>query len=517
METPEVRGSGRAADGPAPTPSAWDRWWPAFVVAFLAILALWRWVAAGVPGGGDWAQYMSHARALLEGRAYDDIGYLYSPEAWTVGPPRYPPGLPLMLVPLIAVFGDTTLFPRLLMHALLVVFLAAVLRYFARDGDRRLAWSAVLLLGTSFLLLDVPNVVRSDLGFLAFAWLALLAADEGEPWPRAQAVAICLLGVLALLHRVAAAPLVAAAVVWAAVRRRPAGSAPWIVGGAWAVVLVLVAWAFGPGEQAASAGSASTLAAERGGALDAIGWSLSRVPSKIARYRFALSEAYLYPFPVPVLNRIYHVAALGLTVVGLWGWLRGRWSRFGVLFAGMTCLMLVVIPVWVQRYAWVLTPFACYGFVLGVAAVWGRLSRGSRLAVPTAAAASVVVVVATLAVADSARASGARPDYAESDWRAIGAALEVSSAPPIRVASNRPRVLTWYTRLPAAALPDRELDVFLSEIERLDLTHVVITRHTEDDRLRDRLEQWSSERPELFRQVAEIGVLTAYVIERDRE
>ncbi len=501
---------------PARPPEAgWAGWWPLCVVGLLAVIAIWRWFASGVPGGGDWAQYMSHARALLEGRAYDDIGYLYSPEAWTVGPPRYPPGLPLTLVPLVAIFGDVAIFPRILMHVLLAVVLAAAYRYFADEGDRTLAWSAVLLLGTSFLLLDTANVVRSDLGFMAFVWLALVSADHGEPWRPRQAVTIALLGILALLHRVAAAPLVGAVLLWALLRRRPAGSAPWLVGGAWAATLALVLWAFGPGEQAAGS-AAGAVAADPDGSLQGLRWSLTRVPSKLVRYRFALSEAYLYPFPGRTLNQVYHVLAAGLTVVGLWHWARGGWKRFGVCFAVMTGAMLMLIPVWVQRYAWVLVPFACYGLVRGAALAAGRVP-GRSAAFPARAAATLVAVVVTLAVADEMRRPGPRLEYAESDWRAMGAALRISGSSQIRVASNRPRVLTWYTRLPAAALPNRDLDVFLAEVERLDLTHVVITGHTIDDRLRDHWDDWTRERPDLFRRVAEIGVLTAYVIERGGE
>ena len=55
--------------------------------------------------GDDWAQYVNHARNLATGRAYSDTGYIFNPDAPHVGPPSYSPGLPLLLAPIVRVWG----------------------------------------------------------------------------------------------------------------------------------------------------------------------------------------------------------------------------------------------------------------------------------------------------------------------------------------------------------------------------------------------------------------------------
>ena len=53
--------------------------------------------------GDDWAQYLMHAQALAEGRSYMDTGYIYTPFNHWLGPAAAPPGLPLLLAPIIAI------------------------------------------------------------------------------------------------------------------------------------------------------------------------------------------------------------------------------------------------------------------------------------------------------------------------------------------------------------------------------------------------------------------------------
>src|SRR5689334_8511402 len=66
------------------------------------LLAAWHWPHGPRADYGDYAQYFLHAEALLKGRAYSDIGYIYSDRAPFIGPPVQPPGLPAALVPLLA-------------------------------------------------------------------------------------------------------------------------------------------------------------------------------------------------------------------------------------------------------------------------------------------------------------------------------------------------------------------------------------------------------------------------------
>jgi len=480
------------------------RWILALVVLLLA-LAAERWLAFGAANGGDWAQYMSHARALAEGRPYGEIGYLFSPAAWVIGPPVYPPGLPLLLLPSVAALGESTLVPRLLMHALLGLFLWSAYRTFAGD-EPKLALAMVALLGTRFLLADTPNVIGADLGMGAFIWFAIALADGTDRWTVRLAVAVCVLGVFALLFRIAALPLVPAIGLWALIRWRTAGIAPWLIGVVWAATLVWMLAVFGPGGQATQAFSFVSVPGDLTEP-DGTARFFERLARRLGAYRYALWETYLYPIPFRVGNHVYHLLAVPVTAIGLWGWIRPRWSRFSVLFAAMTVCMLMTIPVWTARYAWVIAPFACYGLARGIAWLAGR---GRRPQIGSHVALLVCLTIAIMAVA-LAR-PGSRGESDADDWRAVGTVLAEVAAPEVRVASNRPRVMAWYTRIPAMGLPAGTVDVFLSEARRLGVTHLVVTRRPSEERAFVGWEGWKRERPDLFRLVHTEGDIEVYEI-----
>ena len=483
--------------------------WGVGLGVLLLATAVWRWFASGAPSGGDGFQYLSHALALLEGRPYGDIGYLYTPLAWSVGPPVYPPGLPLTLAPLFAVFGTASEAPRLLMHGFLLAFVLLVGRYFARESSREVAWGTAALVAAALLLTDRPNVVGSDLGLCAFVWGVLVLADVGGAWSSGRAAAIGLLGAAALLFRVAAAPLVPAGAVVALVRKK----SRWMAAAAtllWVGTLLLVSMRFGPGTD-----PARTMAGGAGGSASGSGrglvtmflWAIERLDTKVLRYRFGLTEALLYPFPGDLANDVYHVAALLLAGLGLWSWVRKRPLAFSTVFAAMTVLMLAVIPVSQARYLWVLTPFVAYGFLKGVE----TLGKGPR------AAAIVTAVVIGLSTATAWWTPRTALPSEGGAWTAVVETLNDLPDPPARVASNRPRKVTWYARVPAMPLLDDDLSIFLTEARRLGATHVVLTATGPDDEVREHFEGWVRGNQGLFALVAESGPVQVFKILPDME
>ena len=72
------------------------------VIAVPSLLVAWHWHYGPLAEFGDWAQYMLHADALRHGRSYGDIGYIFTSRNPFIGPPVQPPGLPAVLVPLLA-------------------------------------------------------------------------------------------------------------------------------------------------------------------------------------------------------------------------------------------------------------------------------------------------------------------------------------------------------------------------------------------------------------------------------
>ena len=95
--------------------------------------------------GDDQAQYLHHAKNIVQGLKYDDTGYLLCPTS--LNPKMYPPVFPLLLAPLYHWYG-LTLTP---MKIECVVFfsIALYLVYFLlkNEGSERLALATVALVG----------------------------------------------------------------------------------------------------------------------------------------------------------------------------------------------------------------------------------------------------------------------------------------------------------------------------------------------------------------------------------
>jgi hypothetical protein len=88
--------------------------------------------------GDDWAQYIMHARAIAQGRAYSDIGYVWSIYAPLIGPPAYPPGT-FVLAPFFLAFGYSMEIASFSMAACFGLFLLAFYAFLSRLGSRQIA------------------------------------------------------------------------------------------------------------------------------------------------------------------------------------------------------------------------------------------------------------------------------------------------------------------------------------------------------------------------------------------
>jgi hypothetical protein len=140
--------------------------------------------------GDDWAQYVVHARNLVAGLPYGDTGYIFNPDAPNVGPPEYPPGLPLLLAPVIAAFGTNIIALKLVCFGCLVAALPFAYRALSISFGKIIAAIAVLF----FALHDQVWALREEIGsqapYILFSMLALwYAARETTLHPRSWSAA----------------------------------------------------------------------------------------------------------------------------------------------------------------------------------------------------------------------------------------------------------------------------------------------------------------------------------------
>ncbi len=167
--------------------------WSTAALAVLAALYLILWRPGySVMGGGDFALYLAHAQAIATLQPYGATFFIFNPANAIMSPAAYPPGLPLLLVPLVAVLGIDLNAVRLLMLASLLATLWGLHRLALPTLGPR--WSAVLVLaaGLSPAILMRRDAIGSDMPFAAWCMLALLGA-RGRPALLAIGVAMAIL------------------------------------------------------------------------------------------------------------------------------------------------------------------------------------------------------------------------------------------------------------------------------------------------------------------------------------
>ena len=74
------------------------------IIILIALFYIWTNVG-GHNWGDDFSMYITHANNIAHGRAYTDSLYIYNPNYPELGPKSYPPVFPLMLAPIIIIFG----------------------------------------------------------------------------------------------------------------------------------------------------------------------------------------------------------------------------------------------------------------------------------------------------------------------------------------------------------------------------------------------------------------------------
>lgn len=447
----------------------------------LGSLAIWRHLVAPETAGGDASHYLAHAWALAEGRPYGDTGYLFRPGAWIVGPPVQPPGLPVLLAPLLAVFGRYSAAPAAVMYVLFGGFLVAVFARLRRSETIADAAGATLVAGAALALADVPQRIGSDLGYMMFVWITIgladrwARADAGDPARRARRLApAALTGGLALAFRLAAIPLIPAAALWSLVGRRRDGWR-WAWAGIavfWLAVFAGLYLGAGAGRSPGTAMGTSPGMIDLGAGPARLG-ALGRIAHNLPLYRYSVLEALLYPFP-GTAGRVYHVVALLLVTLGAGLWLRSGYRSFLAAFTLMTAGFLALAPVADGRYLWVLYPMIGLGLVRGIrwvaARLWARRPGEIVLA----------VVFVLILLSAGVRAARPVPEYAAEPkavlWSWAGDVVR-EDADSVRVASNRPRHLAWYADVPAAFLSPRDT----ADLAGLRPTHLVFDRRAFED------------------------------------
>lgn len=425
----------------------------------LIVMAVTHWGTGPQETAGDYAQYILHAKAILAGTPYADVGILQSSLDPFMGPRAFPPGLPLTIAPVVAFTGSALGPLSALMTALLAFGLWCSVRRLAVEGGAAPAALAAGFCGVSLVLSYATSAPISDPGFLAACWALILVVDGPGPWTTTRTVLVAVLGLAAMSYRVIGVVVVPVILLRAFLTRdRDERRALFRVLVAWALVLGLggaILWR--------TVGSAMSISFE---ALAL----LRRVMRHAMHYPQLVQEAFLYPVPAGLVSDILHAALSLAAAVGLVALARRKWRSTLMLFTGVYGAALLVAHVKEPRYAWPLYPLIIYAMVTG-------LDQLLRHALPAVRARRVAVALACV-VLIGGLARGVMTRFPEglqrnAEAKALFTFFRGLDPATDRAAFHQPRLLTLETGIPAMPLGDRPPAMIRAELERHRITHLV--------------------------------------------
>lgn len=148
------------------------RFWICWVILGLGLVFYLITIRPG-HRAGDFAMYIQHTVNMAEGRPYAETGYIMNPAAPSVGTTSYPPGLPVLLLPIYLASGLDITAMKVLM---VLLFMASVFVFWRMTRDQMtVAFSAVMLFDLLFVpyLWATKDNVESDFPFLLPLFLSL--------------------------------------------------------------------------------------------------------------------------------------------------------------------------------------------------------------------------------------------------------------------------------------------------------------------------------------------------------
>ncbi len=133
-----------------------------------ALIGLLRFDSFQVGAFSDDAHYIVLAESLASGQGYRLINYPNAPTEWA-----FPPGWPILLSPLVALFPGNYAVLKLLSFALWVVSIPLMYRLFARHIETPYLEVLIALIALNPGMLGISGMLMSEAAYLFFSLLAL--------------------------------------------------------------------------------------------------------------------------------------------------------------------------------------------------------------------------------------------------------------------------------------------------------------------------------------------------------
>jgi hypothetical protein len=170
------------------------KWLPYLLLVLLAIPLFYLNVHEQHSwGGDDYALYIKEADNISKGIPFYKTNFVFYDRNITYSPPQYPPGFPLLLAPVVKVWG-LAIKPMLCFITVMVVaFMLAAFAWLRKRGVGDVAGICIsLLLGYSWFVVDTKDQVLSDIPCLLFTMLYFSLRRAGKySWVRVATMVAC--------------------------------------------------------------------------------------------------------------------------------------------------------------------------------------------------------------------------------------------------------------------------------------------------------------------------------------
>jgi hypothetical protein len=167
-------------------------------------------------GGDDYALYIQEARNIAEGRPFYQTSYVFNEFNNCYSPPHYPPGYPLLLAPVVAVWG-IDIYPLCVFNTVVAVLLMLAFFVYLRQHMAPLAAACIaVLISYAGVMIGIKQAIVADTTCLLFV-MGYLIVRQRPRHTFGSAVLLALLGAMATLTRTQAVLLLLAEpIIWVA-------------------------------------------------------------------------------------------------------------------------------------------------------------------------------------------------------------------------------------------------------------------------------------------------------------
>jgi hypothetical protein len=148
-------------------------------VILLAAIVYLGTFRAGHNWGGDFAQYLLHARQILGGQPYSSLPIIHTPSN-SIAPLAAPPGLPCVLAPVVALWGIQLTVLKVYMVGWFFLGVIMFWRVLIRHATPREQWLTMTLLLANPVFWNYKDAIMTSHVFVPLVYAALLCFERGS-------------------------------------------------------------------------------------------------------------------------------------------------------------------------------------------------------------------------------------------------------------------------------------------------------------------------------------------------